>query len=292
MTTAALPAFGDDGAPPLATTAVHAFPRRIGALLIDLFVLALLDGVINAVFGAVHITSGSAVPQVLGAPVSFTTRPDVSVVWLVLVGLLYFGGLEALFGATPGKWLLRLRIADLAGGRPTGWAVSLRTLLRLVDGLPGVYLVGGLVAVASPLRQRLGDRLARTVVVDAAAVAGSALTRAQLRWRPALSGLLAALFLVGCGAFEYTGRPPLVIQGMITTHQMMFRTAVRSYSLNVVGRGRDTITYDIHYQTAGSRSGTCNAVLTLHWTGFLSGWTPANGIASCWQHLEMVTPTP
>lgn len=67
-------------------------------------------------------------------------------------------------GQTLGKRLLRLRVIDAQALRLTFSQVLLRNLLRVVDGLPGLYLLGGIVAFLSPKGQRLGDIAAGTIV--------------------------------------------------------------------------------------------------------------------------------
>ena len=74
---------------------------------------------------------------------------------------------EWLASATPGKFMVGIRVRKDTGGR-IGFGQSLgRNAARLIDGLPYVipYLVGGLVVLGSDTRQRLGDRWASTVVI-------------------------------------------------------------------------------------------------------------------------------
>ncbi len=71
-------------------------------------------------------------------------------------------------GQTIGKRLLRLRVMDVQGLRLQFHQVLLRNLLRFVDMLPGLYLVGGLACLVSRRAQRLGDFAANTVVVHSA----------------------------------------------------------------------------------------------------------------------------
>lgn len=81
------------------------------------------------------------------------------------LGFLYYLILEGLLGCTLGKAIMGLRVRMLSGD-PCGFKASLtRNLLRLVDSL-GLYLVGFLIASFSKARQRLGDHLAKTVVVE------------------------------------------------------------------------------------------------------------------------------
>ncbi len=68
-------------------------------------------------------------------------------------------------GQTLGKRLLRIRVVDAQGLRLQFSQIALRNLLRVVDLLPGLYLVGGLAALCTRNAQRLGDMAANTVVV-------------------------------------------------------------------------------------------------------------------------------
>ena len=81
--------------------------------------------------------------------------------------LLYYAVFELIWGATIGKLIVGVRVRAEDGARPAPWQVVVRNLLRPVDVLPLLYLVGYLVVMATgpEHRQRIGDRLARTVVV-------------------------------------------------------------------------------------------------------------------------------
>jgi uncharacterized RDD family membrane protein YckC len=68
-------------------------------------------------------------------------------------------------GQTIGKRLLGLRVMDEQGLSLQFNQVVIRNLLRAVDVLPGLYLVGGISCVVSRRAQRLGDFAARTIVV-------------------------------------------------------------------------------------------------------------------------------
>ena len=82
-----------------------------------------------------------------------------------VVAILNFIVLEGTQGATLGKMLLGLRVVKV-NGSPIGLLEALiRNVLRAIDALPIGYLLGGLLALSSPLKQRLGDRLAQTVVI-------------------------------------------------------------------------------------------------------------------------------
>ena len=70
-------------------------------------------------------------------------------------------------GQTPGKRALGLRVMDARGLRLDLRQVVIRNLLRAVDGLPALYLVGGTACFFTTRAQRLGDLAADTVVVRA-----------------------------------------------------------------------------------------------------------------------------
>jgi uncharacterized RDD family membrane protein YckC len=68
-------------------------------------------------------------------------------------------------GRTPGKRWSSLRVICADGSPVTFRASALRNLVRLVDAIPGTYLVGAIAVFASPSNQRLGDLAAGTIVV-------------------------------------------------------------------------------------------------------------------------------
>ncbi len=68
-------------------------------------------------------------------------------------------------GQTLGKKLLRLRVMDEQGLRLQFSQIVIRNLLRFMDSLPALYLVGGLVCLFNRRAQRLGDFAANTIVV-------------------------------------------------------------------------------------------------------------------------------
>ena len=94
----------------------------------------------------------------------------VGVAALIVVVFLVQFGYDVLFetlasGRTPGKRWTGLRVVKM-GGAPIGFVTSaLRNLLRIVDALPGFYLVGIISVLFTKNNQRLGDLAAGTVVV-------------------------------------------------------------------------------------------------------------------------------
>ncbi len=68
-------------------------------------------------------------------------------------------------GQTPGKWMLRLRVMDEQGLQLHFSQIVVRNILRFVDALPALYLVGGAACLISRRAQRLGDFAGNTIVV-------------------------------------------------------------------------------------------------------------------------------
>ena len=68
-------------------------------------------------------------------------------------------------GQSPGKRVARLRVVDAQGLRLKFSQIVIRNLLRVVDALPFLYLVGGVTCLINGRSQRLGDFAANTIVV-------------------------------------------------------------------------------------------------------------------------------
>jgi uncharacterized RDD family membrane protein YckC len=97
---------------------------------------------------------------------SLTGKPRVVAIAVTLIfGFLYTWLLEGAFGATLGKAMAGVQVRMTHGGKCSMGASFLRNLLRIVDAPVG-YLVGFFIAIFSKQRQRLGDHLADTVVVE------------------------------------------------------------------------------------------------------------------------------
>ena len=68
-------------------------------------------------------------------------------------------------GQTLGKRVLSLRVIDADGLHLQPHQIVIRNLVRCIDALPFLYLVGGISSAISAKSQRLGDLAAHTVVV-------------------------------------------------------------------------------------------------------------------------------
>ena len=163
MTTVSPPSKPQPGPPPEPGRATVArgedlLGLRIAATSIDLAILL----VVSVVLG---VTIGEA--SVEGANFSYNLGGSGVAAFIALAFVYYFG-LEATIGRTVGKLLLGLKVISEDGDRADVVAVAVRTVLRVVDWLPLMYLTGFVAAMATGIRrQRLGDLVAETVVVRA-----------------------------------------------------------------------------------------------------------------------------
>jgi len=77
----------------------------------------------------------------------------------------YFVSLEGWAGKTLGKWAVGLRVVGVDGRTPGLGRGLARNLLRAVDTLPALNLLGVVLILCSPERARFGDRAAGTRVI-------------------------------------------------------------------------------------------------------------------------------
>ncbi|MCD4749109.1 MAG: RDD family protein [Thermoanaerobaculales bacterium] len=91
--------------------------------------------------------------------------PIIVAMGWAIVAALAFTIFEGRSGATPGKWLAKIRVLG-TNLQPCGFGRALvRNLLKCVDGFFN-FIVGIMVVALSENWQRVGDMAARTVVVD------------------------------------------------------------------------------------------------------------------------------
>jgi uncharacterized RDD family membrane protein YckC len=126
---------------------------RFLAWAVDLGTIVALISVLNVVFGILGILSRD-----------LAMAANMIAFFIVSIG---YGIITEWYwhGQTLGKKLLRLRVMDEQGLRLQFSQIVIRNLLRFIDSLPGLYLVGGLVCLFNKRAQRLGDFAANTVVV-------------------------------------------------------------------------------------------------------------------------------
>lgn len=95
----------------------------------------------------------------------FGRMPGIPMALFILFGALYFFWFEWKFGATIGKRSLGLHVVMEDGAPLSREAAAIRTLMRIIDGQI-LYLVAAIAVWASPQHQRLGDMLAKSIVIS------------------------------------------------------------------------------------------------------------------------------
>jgi uncharacterized RDD family membrane protein YckC len=125
---------------------------RFAALLVDLLLQSLVFVVLIVVLVAAG--AGGYAADAIVAVVVFAMLFGYPVAFELGAG-----------GRTPGKRWSNLRVVCDDGSPVTFRASALRNILRLVDILPGLYLVGTVAIFVTRNNQRLGDLAAGTLVV-------------------------------------------------------------------------------------------------------------------------------
>ena len=131
---------------PYARSQLASVTARGGAWLIDMVAGLAVAAVVSLAVGAV-----SAVL----ADLAFLL---VTVGWYVVS--------EAVWGHTPGKWVVGIRVVDESGDEASAVGAVVRNVTKIVGGASLLLILAGVVFIAdSPNSQRLGDRWADTLVV-------------------------------------------------------------------------------------------------------------------------------
>jgi uncharacterized RDD family membrane protein YckC len=149
--------------------------RRAVAILLDslLFLVPAAPVVAHLFTTTSHVYVYS---QTLGRQTVVTRTSfgwENSALAILAVGwLVYMTVMESAYGASLGKFALGIRVVRLDGQPVDGFTSFLRNIIRAVDGA-FFYLVGSILVWNSPLKQRLGDKAAKTVVVPASFAAAS-----------------------------------------------------------------------------------------------------------------------
>lgn len=86
----------------------------------------------------------------------------------LLIPLIYFTYYEGTTGQTIGKRVSNIKVVKEDGVKCDMGSALLRTILRIIDWLPFIYILALVLIAASSKRQRLGDVVANTIVVKTA----------------------------------------------------------------------------------------------------------------------------
>jgi uncharacterized RDD family membrane protein YckC len=130
-------------------------------------VAALIDGLIQVgmmiVVAVVMLISGINFEELdwLGSTV---IAAGIAILFVIWFGYHIFFEM-VMNGQTPGKKVVKLRVVRETGEPVTFFESFLRNLLRVVDMLPSLYLVGAVFLIFTKQYKRIGDFAANTIVV-------------------------------------------------------------------------------------------------------------------------------
>ncbi len=136
---------------------------RFIAQLVDVIILGVVFWLLGFT-GAGTITIDAATAQV-------TISPLFGLLMLidVIIAFLYFTVLEGWNGQTVGKMVVKIKVVRKEDNSSISYAeAATRTILRIIDLIPFIapYLLAAVLIWSSEDKQRLGDRVAHTVVVQ------------------------------------------------------------------------------------------------------------------------------
>jgi len=138
---------------------------RFVAFLIDAIILGIISSILTVPFAASAFSYDAS-----------TGAVTIGAAYYAMIGLtfvielLYFTLLLGLYGKSVGMMLVKIKVVKEADSSKISYGDAfVRTILLLIDGIPYIvpYLLGAILIWTSDKKQRLGDRVAHTVVVKA-----------------------------------------------------------------------------------------------------------------------------
>jgi len=152
------------------------FGIRAGAYIIDTIAYYILylgiSFTIGILLGIFYGMRGQEFPELLDNP---STRCIDFFIGLFNY-VFFFAIFEWLYGASLGKLILSMRVVMEDGNPCTLGGAFIRGALRYIDGL--FFAIPAYFTMKHPLFQRIGDRAAKTIVVDA----GNAIIKEKYEW--------------------------------------------------------------------------------------------------------------
>jgi uncharacterized RDD family membrane protein YckC len=142
----------------------------IGSRFLAIFVDTLLQTLLYVAGIIVFITTASYMKLARPAAYLRWLSPSWAAALVIFFIFSVYWGYFAFFeiiwrGQTPGKRLAKIRVIKESGRPISVYEAIARNLMRAIDYLPGMYVVGLITMMISPQNRRLGDYVAGTVVV-------------------------------------------------------------------------------------------------------------------------------
>lgn len=128
---------------------------RLVSLVLDSIILGIISVALVIVTGIQFVPSASS-----------PTTPWTFNIIFFLIYIGYYTYLEGTRGQMVGKMITKIKVVREDGGEIDIRTAFIRNILRIIDGF-FVYLVGAILIWRSSKKQRLGDTIAKTVVIRA-----------------------------------------------------------------------------------------------------------------------------
>jgi uncharacterized RDD family membrane protein YckC len=136
---------------------------RVVAGIVDYIIIGVIAGIL-VIFALVPwVVSAPLMMGRFGAAGLGGLFGILGLMWLLW--LIYFTYFEGTSGQTIGKRLTHIKVIKEDGSRCDIASALVRNVLRIVDHLPFLYIIGIILIAATEKRQRLGDMLGRTIVI-------------------------------------------------------------------------------------------------------------------------------
>ena len=136
---------------------------RIVAGIVDYIIVGVIAGILAIFALAPWIVSAPLMMGGFGAAWLGGMFGILGLMWILW--LIYFTYFEGTSGQTVGKRLTHIKVVKEDGSTCDIGSALVRNLLRIIDHLPFLYILGIILIAATEKRQRLGDMLGRTIVI-------------------------------------------------------------------------------------------------------------------------------
>jgi uncharacterized RDD family membrane protein YckC len=131
---------------------------RFNGVFVDMILIELIYFVLALIItGLTSVVSGGLSVDNIGVLYSGMVLILLPVIWF-----LYFFLFEVFSGATPGKRSSFLRVIRKDGGKIQWWQAAIRAFFSIFEA----NIIGAIVIWLTPLKQRIGDLIAGTLVVN------------------------------------------------------------------------------------------------------------------------------
>jgi uncharacterized RDD family membrane protein YckC len=139
---------------------------RIVAGIVDYIIVGIAAAILSIFLVVPWAISGPGIMGTIGAAGWFAGIWGIlGIMWLLW--LVYFTYFEATSGQTIGKRFVHIKVIKEDGSKCDFGSALVRNLLRIVDYLPFLYILGIILIAATDKKQRLGDMLGKTIVTKA-----------------------------------------------------------------------------------------------------------------------------